>query len=63
MRRRSQDKEADPAFLDEKTARKQAERQVLLDALNGRLDTEAIEWPADSTTTPPQNQSEKGPRK
>lgn len=46
MRRRSQDKEADPAFLDEKTARKQAERQVLLDALNGNLEAEAIEWTA-----------------
>ncbi len=51
MRSRSPDK-ADPAFLDEKTARKQAERQVLLDALNERLDTEAIEWTADSAITP-----------
>ena len=57
MRNRLQDK-ADPAFLDEKTARKQAERQVLLDALNQRLDTEAIEWTADSAITPLQNQAE-----
>lgn len=59
MRRRSQDKEADPAFLDERTARKQAERQVLLDALNGRLETEAIEWTADSLDVPQQNQAER----
>lgn len=51
MRSRSPDK-ADPAFLDEKTARKQAERQVLLDAVNERLGTEAIEWTADSAITP-----------
>ncbi len=57
MRDRSQDK-ADPAFLDERTARKQAERQVLLDALNDRLETEAIEWTADSATTPLLNQAE-----
>jgi hypothetical protein len=63
MRRRSQDKEADPAFLDEKTARKQAERQVLLDALNGGLEAGAIEWTADSTVTPPQNEAEKEPQK
>jgi hypothetical protein len=56
---RRQDK-TDPAFLDEKTARKQAERQLLLDALNDRLETEAIEWTADSTVTPPQNPAEKG---
>jgi RimJ/RimL family protein N-acetyltransferase len=43
--RNRQDK-ADPAFLDEKTARKQAERQVVLDALDNRLETEAIEWTA-----------------
>ena len=58
MRSRLQDK-ADPAFLDEKTARKKAERQVLLDALNDRLDTEAIEWTADSATTPLQNEAER----
>jgi hypothetical protein len=57
MRSRLQDK-ADPAFLDEKTVRKQAERQVLLDALNDRLDTETIEWTADSDLTPLQNQAE-----
>jgi hypothetical protein len=47
MRSRRQDK-TDPAFLDEKTARKQAERQVLLDALSGGLEAEAIEWTADT---------------
>ncbi|WP_254425710.1 GNAT family N-acetyltransferase [Polaromonas sp. A23] len=52
MRRRSQDKEADPAFLDERTARKQAERQVLLDALNGGLQAEAIEWTASNDIAP-----------
>ena len=59
MRSRSQEKEADPAFLDERTARKQAERQVLLDALSGRLETEAIEWTADSLDAPQQNQAER----
>jgi len=59
MRRRSQDKEATPAFLDERTARKQAERQVLLDALSGGLETEAIEWTADSLVVPLQNQAER----
>ncbi|GEM_PF-7121901 len=62
MRSRPQDK-ADPAFLDEKTARKQAERQLLQDALNERLDTETIEWPSDSAITPLQNEAEKGPQK
>ena len=61
MRSRSQDK-ADPTFLDERTARKQAERQVLLDALNDRLETQAIDWPADSATTPSQNQAESPPK-
>lgn len=51
MRSRRQDKTA-PAFLDEKTARKQAERQVLLDALSGRLETEAIEWTAGNDIAP-----------
>ncbi len=51
MRRRTPDK-ADPAFLDEKTARKQAERQVLLDALSGGLNAEAIEWTAGSAIPP-----------
>lgn len=45
---RSRQDKADPAFLDEKTARKQAERQVLLDALSGGLEAEAIEWTADT---------------
>jgi hypothetical protein len=45
---RSRQDKADPAFLDEKTARKQAERQVVLDALSGGLETEAIEWTADT---------------
>lgn len=52
MRRSTPDK-ADPAFLDEKTARKQAERQVLLDALSSGLEAEAIEWTA-GTTIPPE---------
>lgn len=52
MRSRSQDKEADPAFLDERTARKQAERQVLLDALSGGLETEAIEWTPGNAIAP-----------
>ena len=34
----------DPAFLNEKTARKQAERQLLLDALSGGLKAANIEW-------------------
>jgi RimJ/RimL family protein N-acetyltransferase len=51
MRSRSQDK-ADPAFLDEKTARKQAERQVSLDALSGGLKAEPIEWTASSAIPP-----------
>lgn len=51
MRRNTPDK-ADPAFLDEKTARKQAERQVVLDALNGGLDAEAIEWTAGHAIPP-----------
>jgi hypothetical protein len=62
MRSHPQDK-ADPAFLDEKTARKQAERQVVLDALNDRIDTEAIEWTADSAITSLQNEAEKGLQK
>ena len=59
MRSRSKDKEADPAFLDERTVRKQAERQVLLDALSGRLETEAIEWTADSLDALLQDQAER----
>lgn len=56
---RSRQDKADPAFLDEKTARKQAERQVLLDALSGGLQAETIEWPADSLDAPQQNQAER----
>ena len=51
MRSRSQDK-ADPAFLDERTARKQAERQVVLDALSGGLPADAIEWTAGHAIPP-----------
>jgi RimJ/RimL family protein N-acetyltransferase len=51
MRSRPQDK-ADPAFLDEKTARKQAERQLVLDALSGRVEAEAIEWTASNAIPP-----------
>lgn len=42
----------DPAFLNEKTARKQAERQLLLDALNGGLEAEAIAWPPGGAIPP-----------
>ncbi len=49
---RSRQDKAAPAFLDEKTARKQAERQVLLDALSGGLDAEAIEWTAGNAIAP-----------
>lgn len=49
---RSRQDKTDPAFLDEKTARKQAERQVLLDALNGGLEAEAIEWTPNSAIAP-----------
>lgn len=51
MRSRLQDK-ADPAFLDEKTARKQAERQLLQDARSGALDAAAIEWPTHRVIAP-----------
>ena len=61
--RRSTPGKADPTFLDEKTARKQAERQVVLDALSDRLEAGTIEWTTDSATTPVQNEAEKGPRK
>lgn len=50
--RRSTPGKADPAFLDEKTARKQTERQVLLDALSGGLQAEAIEWTAGNAIAP-----------
>jgi len=43
MRSRRQE-DADPAFLNEKTARKQAERQLLLEALGGGLDAAPIAW-------------------
>lgn len=43
MRSRRQE-DADPAFLNEKTARKQAERQLLLEALDGGLDAAPIAW-------------------
>ncbi len=56
---RSRQDKADPTFLDERTARKQAERQVLQEALSGRLETEAIEWTADSLDAPQQNQAER----
>jgi RimJ/RimL family protein N-acetyltransferase len=49
---RSRQDKADPAFLDEKTARKQAERQVLLDALGGGLEAEPIEWTAGNAIPP-----------
>lgn len=51
--RRSTPGKADPAFLDEKTARKQAERQVLLDALSGSLEADVIEWTG-GTSIPPE---------
>lgn len=51
MHSRRQDK-TDPAFLNEKTARKQAERQVAQDALNGDLEAAAIEWTAASAIAP-----------
>jgi RimJ/RimL family protein N-acetyltransferase len=41
---------ADPAFLNEKAARKQAERQLLLDALGGGLKAADIEWAPGSAT-------------
>jgi RimJ/RimL family protein N-acetyltransferase len=43
---------ADPAFLNEKTARKQAERQLLLDAMSGGLEAAAIEWTPGSAIAP-----------
>jgi hypothetical protein len=42
--RSRQPESADPAFLTEKTARKQAERQLLLDALDGGIEAAPIEW-------------------
>lgn len=49
MRRNPQDK-TDPAFLDEKTARKQAERQLVQAAMAGSLDAAPIEWSPGKTT-------------
>lgn len=51
MRSRRQE-DADPAFLNEKTARKQAERQMLLDAMNGGLQAPAIAWTSGSAIAP-----------
>jgi RimJ/RimL family protein N-acetyltransferase len=51
MRNRQQES-ADPAFLNEKTARKQAERQLLLDAMSGGLEAAAIEWASGSAIAP-----------
>jgi len=42
--RQTQRENADPAFLNEKDARKQAERQLLLDALSGDVQAAPIEW-------------------
>ena len=51
MRSRQSDREStDPAFLNEKDARKQAERQLLLDALSGDVQAAPIEWAPGSTT-------------
>jgi RimJ/RimL family protein N-acetyltransferase len=43
MRRRPQ-AEIDPAFTTEQAARKQAEREVVRDAMNGTLQAAPIEW-------------------
>ena len=50
--RRNPQAGADPAFLDEKTARKQADRQLMQDAMSGRLDAAAIEWTPGNTVAP-----------
>lgn len=44
--------QADPAFLDEKTARKLAERQLMQDAMTDSLDVAAIEWPPATALEP-----------
>jgi RimJ/RimL family protein N-acetyltransferase len=49
---RSRQPESDPAFLNEKTARKQAERQLLQDALGGSLEAAPIEWPTSNAIAP-----------
>ena len=46
--RSRQPESADPAFLNEKTARKQAERQLLQDALAGGLEAAPIAWASGS---------------
>lgn len=51
MRSRQQEG-ADPAFLNEKTARKQAERQLLQEAMSGSLDAPTIEWAPGSAIAP-----------
>ena len=52
--RSRQPESADPAFLNEKTARKQAERQLLQDALGGGLEAAPIEWvPGSAAAIPP----------
>jgi RimJ/RimL family protein N-acetyltransferase len=48
--RSRQPESTDPAFLNEKTARKQAERQLLLDALGGGIEAAPIEWAPGSAT-------------
>ena len=47
--RSRQPESTDPAFLNEKDARKQAERQLLLDALSGDVQAAPIEWAPGST--------------
>ena len=51
MRNRQQES-ADPAFFNEKAARKQAERQLLLDAMSGGLEPMAIEWTSGNAIAP-----------
>lgn len=48
--RSRQTESTDPAFLNEKSARKQAERQLLQDALAGGLQAEPIAWAPGSAT-------------
>ncbi len=50
--RSRQPESADPAFLNEKTARKQAERQLLRDAMSGGVEAAPIEW-APGNAIPP----------
>jgi len=52
--RSRQTESTDPAFLNEKTARKQAERQLLQEALAGGLQAEPIAWaPGNATLIAP----------